>query len=453
MTSRIDVPGEEAAPLSGAVTEVTRASWMATLVAATGMGFDAYVINLPVILVTPVAALYGVSVTHLAAIQTIFLAGYFIGTMAFATAADYLGRKVTLAISIIGYSAAAVITGLAPTLTLFAVGRFVTAVLGGGEQSVGSVYATEAWPDRWRGWGGGNMFTLYPLGVILLILVDLVMVPQVGVRSAFYVAGIIGLILFLFRYHVLESDRFSTTKRLLAANLPTDGEAMTSPPVRRRFSLWEVVRQRSLRRPWLSLLAVNVGDNFTYHGLSVAFVLYLHKVYHLNGVKFLDVLLLLYGTQVVLCLLGSWLIDVVGRRVVGVAISATIIVGIVVMLQMHTLAGFIGVALVTQTIALGPAWCVKLALGAEVFPTEIRASGVAMTLGLGRIAALVSPTVLVALVAAFGIRHVLYIYCGSALLTLLGYLAAPEMRRRPILDLISQLPQPQSRRAAAPEPR
>lgn len=425
---RQTLPSEQAISTTltkAAPKEVTSKSWLATLVAGTGMGFDAYVINLPVILVVGVAARYHTTTLHVASIQSIFLIGYFIGTLLFSVAADYVGRRVTLAVSIIGYSAATVFTGFVPTLLLFTIGRFTTAVLGGGEQSVGCVYACEAWPDKWRGWGTGNMFSFYPLGVMMLLLAGIYIEPHFGVTAPFAIAGFMGLAILILRYYVLESGRFSATKQVRA----TSG-------VRRKFPVWQVISTPSLRRGWLGALIVNLGDNFTYHGLSVAFILYLHSVYKLTGTHLFALLLPLYAAQFVLSVLGSYLSDIVGRRAVGVGCSVGVIGGLVVMLQQHSLLGTLLLAAVAQGLALGPAWSVKLTLSPEVFPTEIRASGIAMTLGLGRIAAFAAPVAATAGIAALGIRHELYIYLGSALVTLVGYLIAPDLRRKPIDDLV-----------------
>src|SRR5579875_3551376 len=133
-------------PYSTAPDRVTNGSWLALLVSGLGMGFDAYVINLPVILLPFVAAAYHVGVALIAAVQSLFLAGYFFGTIGFNTLADILGRRITLVVSIVGYSISTLATAFMPTVPLFAAARTLTGVLAGGEQGVGAIYACEAWP-------------------------------------------------------------------------------------------------------------------------------------------------------------------------------------------------------------------------------------------------------------------------------------------------------------------
>lgn len=314
-----------------------------------------------------------------------------------------------LAISIVGYSLATVITGFVPTIGLFILGRFVTAVLGGGEQSVGCVYACEAWPDKWRGWGTGNMFSFYPLGVILVLLSGIYIAPRWGISLPFAVAGVMGLAILILRYYLMESGRFVATKTAREAT----GE-------RRKFPVMAILREPSLRRSWIGALVINLGDNFTYHGMSVAFIIYLHQVYNLSGPRLFSLLIPLYIAQFFLSVLGSYLADIVGRRAVGVGCSVGVVIGIVGMLQQHDLTATLLWGTLVQGLALGPAWCVKLILSPEIFPTEVRASGIALTLGMGRVAAFAAPVAVAAGIAALGINHVLYIYIGSLLLTLVA---------------------------------
>lgn len=429
------VPLLESSHHAGTDTRSQRAAArLATLVAATGMGFDAFVINLPVILILPVAALYHVSASRIAGIQTVFLGGYFLGTVGFATLADRAGRKLALAISIIGYGVAAALTGLAPTLTLFVLARGITGILAGGEMPVGVVYAAEAWPDKKRGWGSGNMLTLYPVGVMLLIVLALLVKSGLGLsaRWVFVFALPLALLLFLFRSHVAESGRFTATRQQSRQS---------------GLSGWAaIVRNKTLRRRWLPMLITNIGDNFSYHGFSVAFILYLHT-FHRPQTEILYILLGLYAIQAVGSALTAYLADIIGRRVLGVGIQVIAMVSTVAMLQVHSFVATVAIAAVAQTLLLIPAWTVKLIVCAEVFPTEVRATGLAMTLGLGRSAAFLAPTLLVTLIPVLGIHNVLYIYLVSMLLSLLGYLFVPDLKGKPMADLVSQLPAPAPRMA------
>lgn len=416
-------------PFSTAPDRVTTGSWLALLVSGLGMGFDAYVINLPVILLPFVAASYNVSVAQIAAVQSLFLAGYFFGTIGFNVLADFLGRRITLGASIVGYSLSTLLTGFMPTVPLFAAARTLTGVLAGGEQGVGAIYACEAWPDKWRGFGTANMFTIYPLGVMLTIAAGIVIVPRWGFQGAFGFTFVMGLLIFAMRMWIFESSRF-----LKVISERAKGEGASA-----KVFIKDLVALKPLRRAWLSLLIINLADNFTYHGSSVIGLIFLRQVFHLQTNTFFSILLLLYGLQFFQCLLGAYLIDVIGRRPVGIFCYVCVGVGLPILGHMTSLPMAIAVMAVSWNMFLGPGWGTKMALNPEVFPTEARGSGMALTHGLGRLTGILAPSLEAYLLVHFGPGNALTVFSIAAVVGIIGYLMAPELRGKPIPDLLSTI--------------
>ena len=416
-------------PFSTAPDRVTSGSWLALLVSGLGMGFDAYVINLPVILLPFVATAYNVSVAQIAAVQSLFLAGYFFGTIGFNVLADFLGRRITLGASIVGYSLSTLLTGFMPTVPLFAAARTLTGVLAGGEQGVGAIYACEAWPDKWRGFGTANMFTIYPLGVMLTIAAGIVIVPRWGFQGAFGFTFIMGVLIFAMRMWIFESSRF-----LKVISERAKGEGVSA-----KVFIKDLVALKPLRRAWLSLLIINLADNFTYHGSSVIGLIFLRQVFHLQTNTFFSILLLLYGLQFFQCLLGAYLIDIVGRRPVGIFCYICVGIGLPILGHMTSLPMAIAVMAVSWNMFLGPGWGTKMALNPEVFPTEARGSGMALTHGLGRLTGILAPSLEAYLLVHFGPGNALTVFSIAAVVGIIGYLMAPELRGKPIPDLLSTI--------------
>lgn len=415
------------------LTHVTKKSWLATAVSSVGMGFDAYVINLPVIMVVPLGLLYDVPAERIAAVQTVFMAGYLLGTLAFSTLADVLGRRITLALSIAGYAVAAALTGLAPTLTIFIVARFITGILAGGEQSVGVIFAMEAWPRKWRGWGSANMFTLYPLGAAVLIIVAALPLPisdQVHVRLAFFLALPIGIAILWFRHHIIESDAFLQTKKKIASE---EGP-------KKRNSWRSIGAHPVLRRRWIGALVINIANNFTYHGFSVALILYLTEVHGFDHFRVMLIILPMYLIQIFACLLGAYLSDILGRRPVAIAAYVIGAIATVAMLNLENLTHVLIAAGIAQVALLGPGWATMLTTTAEIFPTEVRGAGMAMTLGIGRIGAFAAPATLTALIPLMGMENVMYIYIASMLVSVIGFMSIPDLKNKPIYHLLKDVP-------------
>lgn len=406
---------------------VNKTSWLALLVAGAGMGFDGYVINLPVILLPLIADTYHTSIATIASIQSLFMVGYFFGTIGFNAIADFIGRSLALELSIAGYTIITVLNGFAPTIGWFSAGRALTGLLAGGEQGVGAIYVAEAWPDKWRGFGTAMMFAFYPPGVMITIGAALVFVPYFGWRSAFALTLVMGLVIYLMRKMVFESSRFAKVKKAEVAK----GD-------KKRLSLAEFWKNPTLRRPTLSLLLINLGDNFTYHGMSVIGLIWLRSTFNLSATSFFMVLLILYGVQFIQCVIGAYLLDVVGRRPVGIFCAVCAGIGVPLLGFVSTLPAAIILMSLTWSLWLGPGWGAKMALNPEVFPTEARGTGMALTHGVGRIGAILSPLIESYLLVTYGPSQALYAFAVSCAVIVVGYLIAPELARRPIPDFISE---------------
>jgi putative MFS transporter len=87
--------------------------------------------------------------------------------------------------------------------------RFLTGVGGAGELALGAPYAAEVWPAKTRAIGvGGVIFSLFSLGYVLAAAVALALVPRFGWQSAFIVAIIPAILLFLVRRGIAESHHY-----------------------------------------------------------------------------------------------------------------------------------------------------------------------------------------------------------------------------------------------------
>lgn len=200
---------------------------MVALAAGLGYGFDAYAVNIYGLILPTITASIGIGAKTAGVIGSIFLIGYTVGTIGFGVAADRYGRKDTLGVSILMYGLTTSLGGLTTNVVWFTVMRFLTGVGGAGELAVGAPYTCEMFKSKHRALGtGGIMFSLYSLGYILAGLAALYLVPRWGWQSAFLVAIVPALAVFVFRRFIQESvryvidkaeDKFAAAKAVLAA--------------------------------------------------------------------------------------------------------------------------------------------------------------------------------------------------------------------------------------------
>jgi MFS family permease len=210
----------------------TKDAVMVALAAGLGYGFDAYAVNIYGLVLPTITASIGISSGTAGVIGSIFLIGYTIGTIGFGVAADKYGRKDTLGVSILMYGLTTSLGGLGGNVVWFTIMRFLTGVGGAGELAVGAPYTCEMFKTRHRALGtGGIMFSLYSLGYILAGLAAIWMVPRWGWESAFLIAVVPAVAVFVFRRFIQESvryvidkaeDKFAAAKKILEAEQQED---------------------------------------------------------------------------------------------------------------------------------------------------------------------------------------------------------------------------------------
>jgi len=255
------------AHVSRATPVTFRQALFVAVTAGLGYGFDSYAVNIYGLVLPEIKRTLHITDAQAGYIGSIFLLGYTIGTIGFGLAADRWGRKATLGASILLYGVTTSLAGLTSNVAAFAGLRFLTGVGGAGELAVGAPYTAEVWPAKTRAIGvGGVIFSLFSLGYVLAAAVALVLVPRFGWQSAFIVAIVPAIILFLIRRGITESHRY------------VDVRARTTAKPR----LWRLpgVRRR-LVAGWLIYTANAVG----YWGMTLFLTTYIVKRFHASPIE------------------------------------------------------------------------------------------------------------------------------------------------------------------------
>ena len=148
---------------------------------------------------------------------TVYLLGEVAGALIFGRLTDTLGRKkmftLTLAIYLVGAAAA----GLAPTMEVFLVCRFISGMGIGGEYSAINSAIDELIPGKHRGrvdlaingtyWAGAALGALASS-----FLLDTARFPvDIGWRIAFFIGPVLGLGIIFLRRYIPESPRWLLT--------------------------------------------------------------------------------------------------------------------------------------------------------------------------------------------------------------------------------------------------
>ena len=177
-----------------------------------GWTLDAFDFFLVVMTLTAIAKEFGKSDAAIALSLTLTLAFRPVGAFIFGLLADRYGRKLPLMIDLVFYSVIEVLTGLAPSYTMFLVLRALFGIGMGAEWGVGASLVLEKVPPRLRGITSGFLQQGYALGYLLAALCYLFVFPHWGWRPLFFIGGLPALLALFVRARVQESDVWRETR-------------------------------------------------------------------------------------------------------------------------------------------------------------------------------------------------------------------------------------------------
>jgi MFS family permease len=339
---------------------------------------------------------------------TIFMLGWAC-SMFWGWLADRIGRVSVMCLTILVYSFATALCGLAGGVVTFAVFRFLSGFGVGGEWAAGTPLLQESVPETMRVRLAGWLHTATPTGFLLASLATFLL-PLIGWRGLFFLGVLPALLTVYLRLRLPEPAAWQrgreTGGRAATRALFVGGVAKTTWIAAMMmaciiFGLWS----STFWAPTLIVTMLTATGGATAHAFRVA---------AWSGV------LTSLGTLAA-CLLMPWITGRIGARR---ATAAVFFIGSFIIV----LLAYIGAALMADSVVLF--LCLVPLLGfftngvfalytiwlPELFPTAQRAFGAGFAFSLGRILGALGPIIVGTLVAltgsyplAIGVTSAIYI--------------------------------------------
>ncbi|AIA06113.1 MULTISPECIES: MFS transporter [Streptomyces] len=313
----------------------------------------------------------------------IFAVGFFmrpVGGWLLGRVGDRRGRKAALTLTVTLMSASAVLIAVAPTyavagyggIAVLLVARMLQGLSVGGEYAASATYLTEASaPDR-RGFASSFQYVSMTAGQLLGLGLQIILQRSMSEQALHswawripFIVGALGAgIVFYLRRNMLETDVYAD-----------DDHAQTDPDRGTMKALW------AHRREAFLVIALTMGGTVAYYTYTTYLTKYLSGTAGLS--KPTASLVSFCALFLFMCLqpLAGRLSDRIGRRplLITFAIGSTFLTVPIMTLLKHAgsfwpALGLSMLALVVVTGYTSINACVK----AELFPTGIRALGVAL---------------------------------------------------------------------------
>ncbi|HVH89048.1 MAG TPA: MFS transporter [Terriglobales bacterium] len=393
-----------------------------TLVAAAlGWMLDAFDVMLYSLVVAHIMQDLHMSKQSAGLLNTLTLLASGIGGVLFGFIADCIGRTRALMLSILTYSVCSFASGLATSVLVLAVIRFLLGLGMGGEWNTGATLVAESWPTHLRARAIAVVQSSWAVGYALAAVVAGIMLPRIGWRYVFFIGVFPALITLWIQKDVPESELWKKQ-----ATLANDGSDDTRVTFRQLFG-------SRYRSKTLTLLIMTTFGMFGWWGLFTWIPPYLSLPVQQGGRGFgalstttLLVFLNLVGMAPGYASFG-WVADRLGRRpsFMLFTICAAALVPIyaaarqpAVLLILGAVVAFFGTGFFSGSGIIG----------SELFPTSVRARAMGLTYNGARALSSIAPFTIGRIGQQHGLDSAFYVCAIAFLVSGLIAIFIPETR-------------------------
>ncbi|MDE1930293.1 MAG: MFS transporter [Alphaproteobacteria bacterium] len=374
------------------------------------------------------------------------LLGWGVGGMIGGVLADYIGRKRTMMLAILAYSLMTGLSAIAWSWESFAVLRFIVGVAIGSEWATGTSITAELWPDKARGRGAGLMQCGLGIGFFAASLIWVFVAPQGPNAWRFmYLIGVVpGLFTLWIRRGIPESavwERTDKRRKAATARKKGGGKLDAADHALTRFTLVELFADPVVLRRLVFTFLMSLSTTLAWWAIASFVPPYVASVAAkagLPGPVWAGYTGMAYNAAAIVGYIGlGFLADIYGRKpVVLVFYALSLVMTPVLFLWTHDLNLLLLAAAVNGFFTLGqyswmPVWL------PELFPTSVRATGVAFAFNAPRFIAFIGPMIAGTLIADFGgYGNMAVAFSFTYVVGFVATLFLPETRGKPLPDRI-----------------
>jgi MFS family permease len=412
--------------------------WKTLLASNIGWMFDGYE-TYALILTVGVAlhqlllpAQYAQIPAYAGTIIGITLLGWGVGGFIGGILADYIGRRRTMILAILAYSLTTGLSGLAWDWVSFALLRFLVGIAIGSEWSTGASMTAEVWPDHARGRGAGLMQCGLGIGFFLASFVWLFVSGYgPGAWRIMYFIGVIPALFALWlRTSVDESQKWEHTneKRKSAREKKKSGTTMAAEDhALTRFTVADLFADPQIRKHAIITFLMSLTTTVAWWGISTwvaPFVAAAAGKAALPPQTWAAYAGMSYNIGAIVGYIGlGFLADRFGRKpIVMIFFAGALVMTYALYMWVTDLNLLLVVAAINGFFTLGQYSWMAVWLP-ELFPTRMRATGMAFAFNAPRFVAFLGPLFAGLLIAQFGGFSKMAV--AFSLIYILGFIVVP----------------------------
>lgn len=407
-----------------------------------GWALDAMDVGLVSFVIAALAVHWDLDKTTTSWIASVGFIGMAIGASLGGLLADKIGRRQVFALTLLVYGLATGASALAGSVAVLLIFRFFTGLGLGAELPVASTLVSEFAPRKVRGRMVVWLEAFWAVGWILAAVIGTFVVTEGenGWRWGLALGAVPAIYALFVRMRMPESVRFLEEKgrydeaeavvRSFEEGVdPADVDPLDAAPAEEHLTggIWGADMWKRTAAFWI----VWFGVSLSYYG-AFTWIPSLLVDQGFTLVRSFAFTLIITLAQLPGYALAGWLIEVWGRRVT----LSVFLVGSAVSAGLYGLASsewqIIAAGCLLSFFNLG-AWGALYAIGPELYPTAIRATGTGAAAAFGRIGSILAPLIVPPLLVFGGQTAVFAVFASAFAIAAVAAFTLPEQRGK-ILD-------------------
>ncbi|XP_071801158.1 organic cation transporter protein-like [Asterias amurensis] len=370
--------------------------------------------------------------------QSVWFAGLLTGSIIWGSVGDWIGRRKTFFLSLVGVSISSIATSFSPSFEVFTLLRFVTANCCYGAFLMTYVLGSELVGPKQRVMYGSVSAMAFSVGYMVLVCLAYLIRDWRDLQLTMSLPFLPFFILFFWfpespRW-LISKGRFGEAKKILERiarvnktqvpeNLFDEGEENTKVPhgqteekvTTRPITQLDLLRTPNLRKKSLIICYDWFVVNMVYYGLSLSTSALGINDYVAGFVS--------GGVEIPGILLSWWMVDRYGRRFT--TSSAYTTSGVACLITMCIPPGVArAVVAMVGKFAAAAAFNLVYLYSVEIYPTVTRTMGMGMSSMVARVSGILAPIILI--LGKYWHPLPLFVFGGSSVLAGLFTLLLPE---------------------------
>lgn len=367
---------------------------------------DAFEVVIVSVVLKSMAKSLDISVVQSSWMVSSFLVGALVGALIFGYLADKYGRKKIFFVTLLLYSLGTFLTGFANNFEIAVFFRFLTGMGLGGEFSAIHSAIDEFVPPRYRGRVDGFITSSWNLGSIMASVTGIYLLSrlpeELAWRYAFYLGGVLALLIVFIRLFIPESPRWLISKNRL------DEASKIVEEIEKKYSIKPISKTIEItihtgglkeniktiitryRGRFLFGSAMSFTILTTYYGFITILPLVISSYYNLPATEIPKLLLTASIGGFIGGIIISILTDIVGRKLTGTTIALlSMLLSVSFLLSKDIHSTVFIYSLIAYSFA-----SVAYVSAMEIYPSHLRATAIGILSIIGRISGMLAPPTL-----------------------------------------------------------